>query len=75
MKTTGRATSFVTREDRQQLRDIERLLGHVVPLALGSARPASPTLVRDGVPHWNERPSSYCANGFGNRRRPRHRTT
>jgi ATP-dependent RNA helicase RhlE len=40
MKTTGRATSFVTVEDRQQLRDIERLLGQSVPLAPGSAKPA-----------------------------------
>ncbi len=40
MKTTGRATSFVTAEDRQQLRDIERLLGQSVPLAPGSAKPA-----------------------------------
>lgn len=37
MKTTGRATSFVTGEDQRQLRDIERLLGHAVPLAPGSA--------------------------------------
>ncbi len=41
MKTTGRATSFVTGEDSQQLRDIERLLGHAVPLAPGSLRPAA----------------------------------
>jgi len=75
MKTTGRATSFVTREDHQQLRDIERLLGHVVPLAAGSTRPASTTLVRAGVPHRNELPSSYCPNGFKSRRRLSHRTT
>ncbi len=43
MKATGRATSFVTREDREQLRDIERLLGHAVPLAPGSADPTPPT--------------------------------
>ena len=41
MKTTGRATSFVTAEDPQQLRAIERLLGHAVPLALGSPQPSS----------------------------------
>jgi ATP-dependent RNA helicase RhlE len=75
MKTTGRATSFVTREDHQQLRDIERLLGHVVPLAPGSTRPASTTLLRAGISHRNERPSPYCANGYGVRRRPSHRTT
>jgi ATP-dependent RNA helicase RhlE len=41
MKTTGRATSFVTSEDPQQLRAIERLLGHAVPWASGSPQPAS----------------------------------
>lgn len=41
MRTTGRATSFVTAEDPQQLRAIERLLGHAVPLALGSPQPSS----------------------------------
>ncbi|MBU6434163.1 MAG: DEAD/DEAH box helicase, partial [Nitrospirae bacterium] len=38
MKMTGRATSFVTSEDRDQLRAIETLLGHSVPLAEGSPR-------------------------------------
>lgn len=44
MKTTGRATSFVTSEDAQQLRAIERLLGQTVPVAPGSGAPvhASP---------------------------------
>jgi ATP-dependent RNA helicase RhlE len=41
MKATGRATSFVTAEDPQQLRAIERLLGHAVPLASGSPPPSS----------------------------------
>jgi ATP-dependent RNA helicase RhlE len=41
MKTTGRATSFVTSEDPQQLRAIERLLGCAVPWASGSPRPSS----------------------------------
>jgi len=41
MKTTGRATSFITAEDPQQLRDIERLLGHAVPWASGSPQPSS----------------------------------
>ena len=36
---TGRATSFVTFEERDQLRAIERLLGHAVPLAEGSRSP------------------------------------
>ncbi|WP_455389398.1 DEAD/DEAH box helicase [Petrachloros mirabilis] len=40
MKTTGRATSFVTGEEPQQLKAIEQLLGHAVPLAPGSERPA-----------------------------------
>lgn len=39
MKTTGRATSFVTAEDRPQLRAIEQLLGQSVPLAAGSPAP------------------------------------
>jgi ATP-dependent RNA helicase RhlE len=39
MKTTGRATSFVTSDDRDQLRAIERLLGKAVPLATGSPAP------------------------------------
>jgi ATP-dependent RNA helicase RhlE len=39
MKMTGRATSFVTAEERDQLRAIETLLGHPVPLAAGSPRP------------------------------------
>jgi ATP-dependent RNA helicase RhlE len=37
MKATGRATSFVTAEDPQQLHAIERLLGHAVPVAPGNA--------------------------------------
>lgn len=40
MKMTGRATSFVTSEERDQLRAIETLLGHPVPLATGSPRPS-----------------------------------
>lgn len=40
MKMTGRATSFVTSEERDQLRAIETLLGHPVPLAEGSPRPS-----------------------------------
>lgn len=41
MKATGRATSFITAEDPEQLRAIERLLGHAVPWASGSPRPSS----------------------------------
>jgi ATP-dependent RNA helicase RhlE len=43
MKMTGRATSFVTFEERDQLRAIETLLGHAVPLAEGSLRPSDRT--------------------------------
>jgi ATP-dependent RNA helicase RhlE len=39
MKMTGRATSFVTFEEREQLLAIETLLGHSVPLAEGSPPP------------------------------------
>jgi ATP-dependent RNA helicase RhlE len=41
MKTTGRATSFVTEEDPRQLKAIEQLLGQAVPIAPGSHRPTS----------------------------------
>ena len=41
MKSTGRATSFVTAEDPRQLNAIERLLGHAVPWAVGSPRPST----------------------------------
>jgi ATP-dependent RNA helicase RhlE len=41
MNATGRATSFVTAEEHDQLRAIEKLLGQAVPLAVGSSRPAS----------------------------------
>jgi len=37
---TGKATSFVTAEDHDQLRAIEKLLGKSVPLAAGSPAPA-----------------------------------
>lgn len=75
MKTTGRATSFVTGEDHQQLRDIERLLGHAVPLAPGSTRPVASSHVRAGAPRQYERPSSGRPTGFRNRRRVNHGTT
>ncbi|UVT21282.1 MAG: DEAD/DEAH box helicase [Nitrospira sp.] len=57
MKTTGRATSFVTGEDRHQLRDIERLLGYAVPLASGSAAPSSAISSEGRQAHRTERPS------------------
>src|SRR4029078_890392 len=38
LETTGRATRFVTSEEADQLRALETLLGHPVPLAAGSPR-------------------------------------
>src|SRR5689334_12050141 len=69
MKATGRATSFVTREDRDQLRDIERLLGHAVPLASGSADPVPPVRAhaRDGASNRGERPSAARHRFAGHR--------
>ncbi len=69
MKTTGRATSFVTGEDHQQLRDIERLLGHAVPLAAGSGRPASSSHARARVAPVQDRSSHGRPTGFRDRRR------
>jgi ATP-dependent RNA helicase RhlE len=71
MKTTGRATSFVTREDHQQLRDIERLLGHAVPLATGSDRPTPVGHDGVGVSHRHGRPSPARPGSGTTRRRPR----
>lgn len=69
MKATGRATSFVTREDREQLRDIERLLGHAVPLAPGSDAPAQSLRAhaRDGMSGRGAR-SSAARHRFAGRR-------
>ena len=75
MKTTGRATSFVTGEDQHQLRDIERLLGQAVPLAPGSKAPspAIPTsgggIRRDGHPSRSQLKHSKT-HSFRNARRP-----
>jgi ATP-dependent RNA helicase RhlE len=61
MKSTGRATSFVTSEDPAQLNAIERLLGHAVPWAAGSPRPSTdqpgPTRAqrRNGRPAFRDR--------------------
>jgi len=70
MKTTGRATSFVTGEDRSQLRDIERLLGHAVPLAAGSGVP--PSAVNDGARQVrrHEHSSTNHMKSTGRYRRP-----
>ena len=74
MKTTGRATSFVTQEDHQQLRDIERLLGHAVPLAAGSAGPAPVSHIKVDGARRQTRQGAARPNGFANRR-PRRETT
>jgi len=70
MKTTGRATSFVTGEDHQQLQDIERLLGHAVPLAPGSSAPAPTSHMRAGGVRRNDRTASGPSRGNVGRRRP-----
>jgi ATP-dependent RNA helicase RhlE len=46
MHATGRATSFVTAEDHEDLRAIEKLLGKSVPLAEGSPAPAQASAQR-----------------------------
>ncbi len=46
MHATGKATSFVTAEDHDQLRAIEKLLGKSVPLATGSPAPAASSMQR-----------------------------
>ncbi|MDR4479221.1 MAG: DEAD/DEAH box helicase [Nitrospira sp.] len=48
MRTTGRATTFVTTEDQEQLRAIERLLGQAVPRAEGSSASMSGSMRPDG---------------------------
>ncbi len=57
MKTTGRATSFVTGEDSQQLRAIERLLGCAIPVAPGSET-AAPASSGEGKRIHRNRPST-----------------
>ena len=73
MKTTGRATSFVTGEDRQQLRDIEGLLGHAVPLASGSGAPSWPNHADERPIHRNGRPSPSHVRNSGRQRHPNSR--
>jgi len=72
MKATGRATSFVTAEDHQQLRDIERLLGSAVPLAPGSVRPSTATHRHDHVAPRHGRPASGRPQGHRPHGRPGH---
>ena len=70
MKTTGRATSFVTGEDQRQLRDIERLLGHAVPLAPGSSALSSAAHAEVRHVHRNDRSSSSHVKSSGRFRGP-----
>jgi len=67
MKTTGRATSFVTAEDSLQLRAIEQLLGHAVPLAPGSASPSFSAPAPRG-PQRSGRPAQGRPSGQRDRR-------
>jgi ATP-dependent RNA helicase RhlE len=73
MKATGRATSFVTGEDHCQLRDIERLLGHSVPLAPGSGSPSTEIHAQVRRVHRNARPSPNHVTSPGRHRRPNSR--
>jgi ATP-dependent RNA helicase RhlE len=73
MKMTGRATSFVTDEDRLQLRDIERLLGYAVPLAPGSTAPSPTNHAESGHAHRNGRPASHHQKSSDRHRRPNFR--
>jgi ATP-dependent RNA helicase RhlE len=70
MKTSGRATSFVTGEDRRQLQDIERLLGHAVPLASESGVPSWSIPAEGRHLHRNGRSSPSHVRNFGRHRRP-----
>ncbi|CAE6789453.1 MAG: DEAD/DEAH box helicase [Nitrospira sp.] len=56
MRTTGRATTFVTVEDQEQLRAIERLLGQAVPRAEGSSVSQSSTARPEGHAPRSEAP-------------------
>ncbi len=74
MKTTGRATSFVTSEDGLQLRAIEQLLGHAVPVAVGSARPSLDPRGQGRPAQRPARPAQGRPAGFRERRPMSHGT-
>ncbi|SPP66828.1 DEAD/DEAH box helicase [Nitrospira lenta] len=74
MKTTGRATSFVTSEDGLQLRAIEQLLGHAVPVAAGSARPSLDPRGQGRPAQRQGRPAQGRPSGFRERRPMSHGT-
>ncbi len=71
MHAKGRATSFVTSEDRGQLHAIEKLLGQRVPVAAGSSAPAHQSgPARHSQPEHrarprHERPRSHQGRGPG----------
>lgn len=65
MRTTGRATTFVTAEDHDQLRAIEKLLGQAVPRAEGS----------QGDSDVERRTEDSKGRGDGGRRRRRGRSS
>lgn len=80
MKTTGRATSFVTSEDAQQLRAIERLLGQTVPVAPGGGSLAQASLREHQDTHRTGRPAVSQERpdqprSFRSRRRPHPRSS
>ena len=79
MRTSGRATTFVTAEDQDQLLAIERLLGQAVPRAEGSSglssntvRPQGPGPRNETEPRRRRRTSTHgwrqVADGGGGRR-------
>lgn len=70
MKTTGRATSFVTGEDQHQLRDIERLLGQRVPLAPGSGSPFVVPNAGGRKSPQHDAPRTHHVKRFERHRRP-----
>ncbi len=72
MKSTGQATSFVTKEDQQQLREIERLLGRKVPLAPGSRQSVQSSHDRPAVVRRNERVAPGRPYGFWRKQRLNH---
>ncbi len=67
MHATGKATSFVTAEDHEDLRAIEKLLGKSVPLAEGSAAPAPVSAQRAPQPGRHRQGNGHGHGRPGNR--------
>jgi ATP-dependent RNA helicase RhlE len=66
MKTTGRATSFVTADDAQQLKAIERLLGCAIPVAVGSGKCREESSERSRQPYRRPRhPQTSSSHAHG----------